>query len=1160
MATGKITVAAVDRTAAASRQQGDFNRSLERAGEVQQRTDNRALESQQRAAANIGEFQVQTFAESVRLNDALNERFLRTRLDEFEQVQRFNNETFLRGQELGLRQAEQTRDVENDIRLRAQRLNAEVRDQNLRSIAAISETASAIVKQQEERYIKNQAEIGLALGMSEGMPIEEQETVVQAGKVLGAAAAAEGQANEALAQVDEVQAEDQRKKSPVQRGWKAYYRAVGAARKMASEWQVSINTWMNSDEKIIPDPLQPGRMISPKELASRGAAETFAAISAGSAFLMKNAGLQNLNPGILAEHLYPRTNEINAQTAERIIGENRRTQLENEREQITLSVGVEAAAISKDDFYGTTEWINSKVQALNATGLSNREANDVIIPALLNYGVRTGDREFLAQIERSNVSNEQPGLGSWGEHPRYKEAFRDAYDKIDADDVEFVRMQTDAANDYVSVVELEHQEDLKAAGADPEKIVAANEKFRSNLEKLSQVSPMARQKLLDFNTRPITASENAFEALVEEYRQTGEIPSRERREQMILDGQLTSSQAQYFESLEPTNVGNEVIKAQESTIKSLAQAEFTRVIVQGAGLDSISKTGGGGQARVNTLTAETMLYLSSWINSQKVTPSASAIQAEALKYINKALQDPAYQVQTKEGAIQSDGTRERVFVGFPVDFSNRITSTVRNPNSPSGRSSDMRGVAPKALTLPNVRNDVAIEPEELDVNIQRLSAGQLPTPRVQEIVQNTGLPVETVITQQARVNGMDTKPIQAFPIVQERQKFAQYNPQEARLLVSPILPQNRRAYGYERSMRTRAYLEMKNKSAAAQTRLASMGQVRIVNGIVEIDMSAGGGDLEVEVVRPILDLLAGPEAGAQGYNAVNRGNSGDTPGGIQSISGKTADQMTVREVLKLQESGAINAFGRYQIIGSTMRLAVNAASVSMNDQMTPEVQDRLGAALILNGQRPTLSGYIKGQNNNLAGAVNEASQEWAVFKNKAGRGAYDGLAGNRASIPSSQLASMLKIARNNYLTRITNSPASDGNIASIVDVGKMLHGFGLSVAEHSAFDKSLGYVGKGNARVGRHSENSFHYSDKAIDITDWRSKNEPKSVWQARKSALTNAWRPIAEKYGLELLGPGDPGHEEHIHLAFPSGSVPRYVLGLLRRAYEGVMRIHPLR
>lgn len=1162
MATGKITVAAVDRSGAAAKQQADFNRSLERAGEVQQRTDNRALESSQAAAASTGEFQVETFSRSLRQNDAANERFLRSRLDDFQRAQQFSNETFLRGQELGLRQAEQTRAVDQDIRQRSLRLNAEVRDQNLKSFAAISETAASIIRDQELAYINKEKGIGLALGASEGMPIEDQETVIQAGKVLGAAAAAEGQANEVLAQTDAIQAEDQRKKSPIRRSWRAYYRAVGATRKMAAEWQVGINTWINSDEKIIPDPLNPGQMISPKELAARGSAETFAAINAGAAFLLENAGLKNVNPAILAEHLYPRSTEVNAQTAERVINENRKQQQEQEREDITLSIGVEAAGIGKDDFYGMTEWINSKTTALRATGLSNREANDVLIPAVLSYAVRVGDPELLAQLERSNVSNEQPGLGSWGDHPRYQAAFRESYDSLEAEDRSNVRMAIEAADSLVPQLKLEHQERLKAAGSDPNKIVEANTWYKTQLGKLSEAnSPRAQQELQDFNTRPITASENAFEAVVDTWEKTGEIPSEDRLEQMMLDGQLTNAQADFFRSKRPLNAGNEVIKAQESSIKGLATAEFTRAIIQGAGLDTIQKTGGGGRARVETLTAETMLHLSNWINSQKVVPSASAIQAEALKYIGTALKDPAYQVKTKEGAIGADGKREILFDGFPVDFSNRITSTVRNPNSPTGRSSDARGIVPQALTLPNVRQDATVATTELEENIQRISQGQLPTPRVQGIVNVTGLPAHSVLTQQAKVNGMDTAPIQQLPVVIQMQQQSLINPQEAQLQVLPRLPEQRRAYGYERFMRTRQFLEMQSKGAVAQTKLANMGKVQLVNGEVVIDRSEGGGDFEVEAVRPILDMIAGPEAGAQGYNAVNRRVSDDTRGGIQSITGKTADQLTVREVISLQKRGIINAFGRYQIIGGTMELAVRGSGVSMDDRMTPEVQDRLGAALLLNGQRPTLSAYIKGQSNDLVGAVNEASDEWAVLKNKAGGSRYNGLAGNRASVPASQTAAMLKLARERYQRAISNSPdPGDGTLATIVDVGKMLHGLGLSVAEHSAFDKQRGYVGKGNARVGGHSDNSYHYSDRAIDITDWRSKNEPKRYWQGRKRALKDAWMPIANKYGLELLGPGDPGHGEHIHLAFPNGTVPRYILGLLRRAYDGVMRKYPLR
>jgi Extensin-like protein C-terminus len=97
---------------------------------------------------------------------------------------------------------------------------------------------------------------------------------------------------------------------------------------------------------------------------------------------------------------------------------------------------------------------------------------------------------------------------------------------------------------------------------------------------------------------------------------------------------------------------------------------------------------------------------------------------------------------------------------------------------------------------------------------------------------------------------------------------------------------------------------------------------------------------------------------------------------------------------------------------------------------------------------------------------------------------------------------------------------------SIVDIGKELQKYGLRIGENPSFGK-----------VGKHSPDSYHYSGKAIDVTDWRPDVAPafkggKPIsWQQRTGEL--AYR--AKKSGLftEVLGPGDDAqHKTHVHLA----------------------------
>ena len=97
---------------------------------------------------------------------------------------------------------------------------------------------------------------------------------------------------------------------------------------------------------------------------------------------------------------------------------------------------------------------------------------------------------------------------------------------------------------------------------------------------------------------------------------------------------------------------------------------------------------------------------------------------------------------------------------------------------------------------------------------------------------------------------------------------------------------------------------------------------------------------------------------------------------------------------------------------------------------------------------------------------------------------------------------------------------------SIVDIGKYLQPF-YRVSENPAFP---GGVGRG------HSPTGYHPKGLAIDVTDWRPdmapayEGGPKLDWKTRTGNL--GWR--AKQLGVfnEALGPGDKGHDTHVHLA----------------------------
>ena len=156
-------------------------------------------------------------------------------------------------------------------------------------------------------------------------------------------------------------------------------------------------------------------------------------------------------------------------------------------------------------------------------------------------------------------------------------------------------------------------------------------------------------------------------------------------------------------------------------------------------------------------------------------------------------------------------------------------------------------------------------------------------------------------------------------------------------------------------------------------------------------------------LKPLADLLA---RGEGDYDSVNRGRAGDTPQGLTALTGKGYSRTTVREIISMQRSW-IYAVGRYQFIPVTLRFAVAMSTVSEEDYFTPEVQDRLMAALILY-KRPAIGAYLRGDHDYIGWALNELAKEWASVEYRNGRGYYDHVGGNRAHISRTEAWEVLQ--------------------------------------------------------------------------------------------------------------------------------------------------------
>ncbi|MCB1637988.1 MAG: hypothetical protein KDI15_04010, partial [Thiothrix sp.] len=216
--------------------------------------------------------------------------------------------------------------------------------------------------------------------------------------------------------------------------------------------------------------------------------------------------------------------------------------------------------------------------------------------------------------------------------------------------------------------------------------------------------------------------------------------------------------------------------------------------------------------------------------------------------------------------------------------------------------------------------------------------------------------------------------------------------------------------------------------------------------VTQVSRELAGTERQAAAQPQASGLSALISSGEGGYGSYNRGKAGDANGAEIDFS-----QMTVAELMQAQalpegDQNRIFAFGKYQIIPSTLQEAVRALRIDPNTSVTPELQERIFSGFLLKGKRPDIEGYITGRHDDLTRAQKAGSQEWASIANpETGRSYYDGTGNNSASISADQFGAGLQAARAAYRQAIesgaepeqawqqaigTPAPAANGQTAA----------------------------------------------------------------------------------------------------------------------------------
>ena len=193
----------------------------------------------------------------------------------------------------------------------------------------------------------------------------------------------------------------------------------------------------------------------------------------------------------------------------------------------------------------------------------------------------------------------------------------------------------------------------------------------------------------------------------------------------------------------------------------------------------------------------------------------------------------------------------------------------------------------------------------------------------------------------------------------------------------------------------------------------------------------------------LLDFIG---SGEGGYNSMNQGTQGNSIVGstnnASSKLGKNLTDMTIGEIMDRQaylmnrnnpqiSDYGIFAAGKYQIIPKTMPGAVRGAELNRSDKFTPQNQDKLGMALIMN-KRPYVGKYLRGEHNDVHGAMMELAREFASMPNPdTGRSLYG--SGNKAFHSVDEVREALIKARTKPQPKITPAPNNKSDQARVLN-------------------------------------------------------------------------------------------------------------------------------
>lgn len=668
----------------------------------------------------------------------------------------------------GMRQAQQLADF-GDAILRRQ-------SQDVETLSKFSSTLNEFLFKQAEQHNENEMKLGLASVLNgELTPKPEMlQRFQQQEQELATEATREAQLSDRVAEVSPAVAEQRRQDSPALTGWRAYGAAIGRAKLAAASAQTVLQDFMESDRPIVPIPQPDGstKLISPNQ--AKTPAEINAAIAVGQQMFIEQAGIVNLNPMILAEHLTPTMLGVKQALLSNRVAAAREELKAEAVEQVNERIGADVAILDPSDPASVQKFWQDTTRELQISGrMSRGEANKTVIEAFIAHVKSMGRQDLLESLSNTPLIADQPNGPTVGDRfrPQFEEASRSItqYEDYLTDKA---RQQQD---DQVAEVVNEHRLLLTQPGITEAQI---KQSYKVTEEQLRTLANAGNAKAVNALSELVQTGETYNPFLATDLARdiaSGILKDPASIDELVRTGRITAAEANDLKNRLPSSASLEKLKTLEPEIKRLVKGIFnSRLAAEG-----INPTDAGSVAALlEGQMADELSQLALDYIQKNPTASTAEVRDYLLPRANALGEQSRF-------ALEVDKTTGTIKTKDTLSVNPKVTKFF---NPVTGRqTADFSRVTPAQVQTarPKTNIDLLITSQELAKNTQNYLNGSGPTPRANAMMIATGRSFEQLLRDQSKAYGIpftNLNQSQAARAAQERRRLA---PAAAAILVNP---------------------------------------------------------------------------------------------------------------------------------------------------------------------------------------------------------------------------------------------------------------------------------------------------------------------------------------------------------------------------------------